>query len=140
MKEISVLNKVLANTFVFYNKTQQIHWNLRNPSFLTYHKFFQSHYEEYQNTLDEIAELVVQFDNKVEGRATFLIKDADIKENVGSFTDIKVILKEVAEDHKVMIDFMESNFDVLKNPIIADFITQRLKFHHKALWMVKASI
>lgn len=43
---VQSLKIVLANTYVFYNKAQNYHWNITGPRFYTQHLFLEDIYKK----------------------------------------------------------------------------------------------
>src|SRR3954462_10690351 len=52
------LNGILADEFVLYTKTRNAHWNVEGPDFHNMHLFFESQYEQLDETMDEVAERI----------------------------------------------------------------------------------
>ena len=52
------LSIILADEFLLYTKTRNAHWNVEGSDFYDKHKFFEAHYEELDETMDNIAERI----------------------------------------------------------------------------------
>src|SRR5215813_13559334 len=52
------LSHVLADEFVLYAKTRNAHWNVEGPDFHAMHVFFESQYEQLDETMDVVAERI----------------------------------------------------------------------------------
>jgi starvation-inducible DNA-binding protein len=57
MNELAeALKKALADTFAFYLKAHNFHWNVEGPNFNDYHAFFGVLYNDAWGAVDLIAE------------------------------------------------------------------------------------
>ena len=52
------LGQALASTYVLYQKTQSVHWNVTGPLFVSVHKLTEGQYEDLAASIDEIAERI----------------------------------------------------------------------------------
>lgn len=52
------LNQLLADEHVLYNKTRNYHWSIEGPSFMEFHKLYESQYTLLAETIDQIAERI----------------------------------------------------------------------------------
>lgn len=53
---IEALRHVLADTYLLAIMTQNAHWNMEGPSFISLHKLFEEQYKDLAEMVDEIAE------------------------------------------------------------------------------------
>jgi starvation-inducible DNA-binding protein len=53
---ISLLNVLLSDEYLLYTKARNYHWNVFGPQFNDLHKFFEGHYEQLEEVVDEVAE------------------------------------------------------------------------------------
>ncbi len=53
---INPLKIAFADTYAFYVKAQNYHWNVEGPMFAMYHDFFGKIYEEVGGAIDQFAE------------------------------------------------------------------------------------
>src|SRR4029078_6675461 len=55
-KIANILNDDLADEYVLVTKTRDYHWNVEDPRFNDFHKFFEEQYEIIDAAIDEMAE------------------------------------------------------------------------------------
>ena len=60
----TILNNLLANHFVLLAKTWNYHWNMKGPSFRSYHTFLEDLYNGLIEDIDSIAERVRDLDER----------------------------------------------------------------------------
>src|SRR6478736_9047862 len=53
-----VLNQLLANYSVHYQKLRNYHWNVKGPDFFDLHEQFEMQYNEALQNIDDIAERI----------------------------------------------------------------------------------
>ena len=63
---LTILEKVLADSYALMLKTQNYHWNVVAENFKSLHEMFGAQYEELFTALDEIAERIRSLGSKVE--------------------------------------------------------------------------
>lgn len=136
------LVEILGSTYTLLVKTHVYHWNVVGPLFLPLHELTEAHYKDLFSAVDELAERIralglpaplsfEDFDNRsmikeetkdrsAEGMVGQLIKDHET---------LSRRLREVAQDA-----------DEAGDLVTADLLTQRLTFHEKAIWMLRATI
>lgn len=140
-RSIEYLHKLLANTYVLYNKTQNYHWNLKGSSFLSIHKFLEDNYKDYQKAMDEIAETILMLGvGKVNASFSELLRDADIKEGIVDASNQNNVVHDLVQDHEKVLAKLEKDLeDEEIDPIVEDLIIDRVKFHRKVVWMLSAT-
>ena len=62
------LNQLLADEHILYNKTRNYHWSIEGPSFMEFHKLYESQYTALAESIDEIAERIRTIGHFAEGR------------------------------------------------------------------------
>ena len=60
----TILNNLLADHFVLLAKTWNYHWNMKGPSFRSYHTFLEDLYNGLIEDIDSIAERVRDLDER----------------------------------------------------------------------------
>ena len=136
------LEKVLANTYALYLKTQNYHWNVTGPSFKSLHDLFNAQYTDLSLAIDDIAERIRTLDSKVEANFNYFEKTSKIKggnENADSST----MVKELAADNETLAKILNDTFKIAseeKDDATADLIIGRIEVHQKNVWMLKSSL
>lgn len=142
MDLIQLLNKVLADTFALYLKTQSFHWNVEGPDFSEYHELFGNIYEELQGAVDPIAEHVRALDGYAVGTMKRMIEMTSVSETVV-----------VPPARDMFHDWMRANDEVLKSIRecylnaerqgeigLSNFLQDRYDTHKKHAWMIRATL
>ena len=142
MDLIELLNKVLADTFALYLKTQSFHWNVEGSDFSEYHDLFGKIYEELQGAVDPIAEHVRALDGYAVGTMRRMLELTTVSETVV-----------VPPARDMFFDWMRGNDEVLKSLKecylnaerqgelgLSNFLQDRYDMHKKHAWMVRATL
>lgn len=136
---IDDLQKILANTYALYLKTQNYHWNVEGIHFHILHIFFEEQYKKLEMAIDEIAEQI-------------RIQGAKVVANFSEFNKIKTIedsqnnisAKEMIDDlilsHETIIKNINDAISSAKSSDVAviDLLTKRNAEHSRMLWMLKS--
>jgi starvation-inducible DNA-binding protein len=135
------LNQLLADEHILYNKTRNYHWSIEGPSFMEFHKLYESQYTALAETIDQIAERIRTIGHFAEGRLKEIIKLATLDEPEAP-TDQATQIENLETDHETMIiklrklikDFDEKYKDIGSS----DFVTGLLKEHERMAWMLRS--
>jgi starvation-inducible DNA-binding protein len=135
------LNQLLADEHVLYNKTRNYHWSIEGPSFMEFHKLYESQYKLLAESIDQIAERIRTIGHFAEGRLKEIVKLATLDEPEAP-TGQGEQIKNLETDHETMImklrklikDFDEKYKDIGSS----DFVTGLLKDHEKMAWMLRS--
>lgn len=135
------LNQLLADEHVLYNKTRNYHWSIEGPSFMEFHKLYESQYTVLAESIDEIAERIRTIGHFAEGRLKEILKLTSLEEPEAP-TDQAQQIENLETDHETIIaklrklikDFDEKYKDIGSS----DFVTGLLKQHEKMAWMLRS--
>ena len=135
------LNQLLADEHVLYNKTRNYHWSIEGPSFMEFHKLYESQYTLLAEAIDQIAERIRTIGHFAEGRLKELLKLATLDEPEAP-TDQTQQIEILDADHETIIVKLRKlikEFDEKHNDIgSSDFVTGLLKQHEKMAWMLRS--
>ena len=81
VERAEALEKLLADSYTLYLKTQSYHWNVTGPMFTTLHGLFESQYTELAEAVDEIAERLRAVGSPAPGSFTQFMAIASVKED-----------------------------------------------------------
>ncbi|SIQ12934.1 starvation-inducible DNA-binding protein [Rhizobium sp. RU35A] len=136
------LSQILAATYRLTIKSHVYHWNVVGPLFKPLHELTEEHYGALFEAADIIAERIRALGHLAPATlgeaAGFAPKAAD----VGKFTAISMV-NDLVEDHEHAVQTMRKaaeDADDAGDMVTADMLTDRLTFHEKALWMLRAII
>ncbi len=137
----TILATILSDEMTLYIKTRKAHWNISGESFMELHKLFQNHYQQLEESIDEIAERIGKLGHKTIGTMNEFLKLTSIKEHPEKYVSSKDILKELLKDHETVIielrksisDCQEKNNDAGT----ADFLTGLMEQHETIAWILR---
>lgn len=139
-----ILSLNLADAHVLYIKTRNFHWNLIGPRFQSLHVFFESQYKELEASIDEIAERIRQIGGVAPGSMTEFMKIARLRENRGQEYHGDAAIKILVDDHETVIRQLRKDIKSAEDPYndvgTSDFLTDLIKVHEKAAWMLRSFI
>lgn len=140
-KELTEALKVaLADTFAFYLKAHNFHWNVTGPNFSEYHKFLGDLWEETFGAIDMIAEGIRTLDAFVPGSFSRYKELATIEDELKIPTAEEMIKKLSADNQKVLAS-LQNAYDIAeknKKHGISNFIQDRITAHEKHGWMLRS--
>ena len=140
---VSVMNKCLANTFVFYFKTHGFHWNLEGVNFPTYHGFFGNLYTELFEAVDPIAEEIRALDEYAPSGLNQLYKHATISDSDLKGDRLKDMLIAALGDNTTVIADLTMAFTLATKENkqgLANFLADRIDKHKKHEWMLRSCL
>lgn len=134
------LKIVLADTFAFYLKAHNYHWNVEGENFNDYHAFFATLYNETWAATDVIAEHIRTLDEYVPGSLGRFYQLATISDETNIPTAINMVRKLEEDNKKVLASLAAAHEQAEKsNKIgITNFLEERIDIHDKHGWMLRA--
>lgn len=106
-----LLSVVLSNQAALYTKTRKFHWNVSGNSFMELHKLFESQYKLIEESIDLVAERISKLGSKTIGTMNEFSKLSSIKEHPGKYESSKDMIKELLEDHELVIRALRKDVD-----------------------------
>jgi len=136
------LNRLLADTYTLYLKTQNFHWNLKGIDFFSLHILFEKQYTEMAEAIDEIAERIRALGMVAIGSFEAFKRNSGIKSEDKEL-NIREMLMSLIEGHEVLVrrarkvaEFADKGDDFAT----VDMIGRRIGAHEKAAWMLRSSL
>lgn len=142
MKLEEELKVVLADTFAFYLKAHNYHWNVEGSNFSEYHSFLDALYNDAWGAVDAIAEHIRTLDSYVPGSFSRFKQLSTIEDETKIPTAINM-LKKLEADNKKVIASLTSAYEAAekeKKIGISNFLQDRVDIHEKHGWMLRAFI
>lgn len=140
---VALLNSALADEYVLYTKTRNYHWNVTGAHFHHLHAFFESQYDAIDEKIDQIAEFVRYFGEKVPASLATFQKNARIADDASAPAAEKMIGNLLA-DHEALLRNLRKDVaaagDKHGAADVADFLTGLLEDHEKMAWMLRAML
>lgn len=137
---IQQMKVVLANTFAFYLKAHNFHWNVEGPNFSEYHAFFGGLYEETWGAVDAIAEHIRTLDAYAPGSFSRFRELSTIADE-NNIPDAKAMISKLYDDNKKVIESLKSAQKVAGDVGavgIQNFFQDRIDIHFKHDWMLRS--
>jgi starvation-inducible DNA-binding protein len=106
-----VLNELLANYSVHYQKLRNYHWNVKGSDFFDLHERFEQQYTEARDNIDEIAERIRVFGKTPFSTMKEYLDTAEIKET-GADLPSDIMVREVLSDFRILLQYMVAVVEV----------------------------
>lgn len=139
---IDIMKKTLADTFAFYLKAHNFHWNVEGPLFSQFHDFFGKLYEEVFDAVDTIAEEIRALDSYAPGSFSRFSELTDIEDSTVVLPPVEMVQILLDDNEKVLATLniafkLATNFD---KQGLANLIADRIDAHNKHAWMLRSII
>ncbi len=139
-KIANVLNTLLANYSVHYQKLRNFHWNVKGSDFFDLHERFEQQYNEARENIDEIAERIRVFGKTPLSTMKDYLENSEITE-AGTDVPSDLMVREVLSDFRILLEHMFEVVDVAveqgdsgTEEMVKSFI-KAIEKHH---WMLSA--
>lgn len=136
------LNRLLADTYTLYVKTQGFHWNVTGPMFKTLHEMFEDQYTELHAMIDPLAERVRSLGYPAMGSIAEFAKVTTIHD-AGQVPAAKDMLRQLLEDRESMARTTRHLIEVADtagDQSTTDMLTGWLEQHEKTAWMLRSQL
>ncbi len=138
------LNILLADHFSLFVKLLKYHWNITGQFFGPLHSLFEKGYEMTYESIDTIAERIVQVGFQANGTLSEFTKNTRLKEEPGVVPEDKVMISNLVKDFESIIIQIrelatqtESNY---KDLATNNFLATLLEKYEKYVWLLRAHI
>lgn len=135
-----VLNELLANYSVHYQKLRNYHWNVKGSDFFDLHMEFEQQYNQARDNIDEIAERIRVFGKTPLSTMKDYLEISEIKETSPELSS-DIMVRELLSDYRILLQYMFAVVDVAvdqgdsgSEEMIKVFINGIEKHH----WMLSA--
>lgn len=139
---VELMRKVLAESFVFYVKAQNYHWNVEGINFPQFHDFFGKIYEDVQCSIDTTAEEIRALGEYSPGTLRRFIELSGISEEI-AVPPLNVMLATLINDNNILLASLNAAFDSatrFNQQGLADFLAGRIDAHRKHGWMLNSCL
>lgn len=136
------LRLVLADTVLLMIKSQVVHWNVVGPLFVPLHELTEEHYKDLFKAADEIAERIRALGFPAPVNFEKLSDKSSLYEEE-SLKTAQVMIEQLTNDHERVTRAIRDSakFAEEQNDFVThDLLTERLAFHEKAVWMLRAIV
>lgn len=139
---VNPLKIAFADTYAFYVKAQNYHWNVEGPMFPMYHDFFGKIYEEVGGAIDQFAE-EIRAQNAYAPAAFSRFSELTIIKDEVLIIKPQMMVATLFADNAIVLSSLQAARDVAdkynQNGLV-NFIEERLDQHNKHAWMLRASM
>lgn len=136
------LSKVLADSYMIYQKVHGYHWNVKGPNFRALHLLFEEQYNEIWTSIDDVAERIRALGELAPMGGSALGNLTSIKDGDATLS-AEDMLKDLKAGYETVIATLKaacSAADDAGDVSSADLCTVRLTAFEKHLWMVNATL
>lgn len=135
---VNLLNDLLCNLQVHYQKLRNFHWNVEGGDFYDLHEQFQLEYNAVSVQIDDIAERIRVFGFKPISTLKEYVSISNIKEASSELSG-EAMVKEIINDIEILLSYMIEVIEYANE--IADLstamlITEFMKRTEKTHWML----
>lgn len=141
-KIIQGLVEALGATYMLMVKTHVYHWNVVGPLFLPLHELTEEHYKKLFKAADVIAERVRALGHPTPSSFDALVPKSPLHEETNA-RSAEGMVAQLVDDHETIcreLRELGATADEAKDWVTADLVADRLAFHEKAIWMLRAVI
>ncbi|MEI2300610.1 Dps family protein [Ensifer sp. MJa1] len=136
------LSDILAGTYKLVIKSHIYHWNVVGPLFKPLHELTEEHYNALFQATDVIAERIRALGHLAPAKLTEATAFAPSGASV-NHTSAADMVADLIADHEAAVRRMRdagTKADENGDLVTTDMLTDRLDFHEKALWMLRAIV
>lgn len=141
LSSVQQLSFFLANTYALLLKTQTYHWNVHGD-FVELHQLFQDQYENLFEAVDELAERIRMLGHPVV--ASFQnFSNLSVIQETSSAKEGQEMVSNLLKDHQTLVEELKKSLmdeEMSQDFGTQDLLTERLRFHEKAAWMLRSSL
>lgn len=143
MEEITNPLKVaFADTYAFYIKAQNYHWNVEGPMFPMYHEFFGKIYEEVGGAIDPFAEQIRAQNAYAPSAFRRFAELSNIEDEILIIGASQMVATLYADNMKVYasLKIARDMADTYEQNGLVNFLEERLDAHQKHAWMLRSTM
>ena len=134
------LKVLLASTQSFAIKSQNFHWNVEGSNFPQYHAFFDTLYNDVNETIDPIAEYVRILGAYTPGSLTRYAELSIIEDQI-KIPRAELMFTESLQDCELMLKLVTAMFDEAANENqhgIENYMAELQDLYGKKAWFIRS--
>jgi len=138
---VQVLKSLLCDTYAFYYRAHQAHWNVVGRDFSQYHDLFGAIYDDAYGSIDRLAENLRKLDAFAPVSLREVVDGCGLAQGPVAF-DPDSLARDLLASNDALIAKLRVAFiaaDSANEQGIANFIAEREDAHKKWRWQLKAS-
>ncbi len=142
---VNALNNLLSDHVALLVKSWNFHWNVKGPTFHSYHVFIEEIYDGITEDIDEIAERIRALGERPVGSMKGFLSHVRIKEHAeeNDMPEASKMLATLGEDFEAMIRELRTDIQNLQAENTADegtlsFFSGMIERKEKTAWMLRS--
>lgn len=139
---VEALKVLQADVYTLYLKTQNYHWNVVGPNFMSYHLMFEKQYEDLADAADSIAERIRALGEVAPASFEAFLALKSIPEGKSHY-DAHRMIEDLVASHIKVCDWMKEICSLATEEVddaTLNLIGERLEVHEKTIWMLKSHL
>lgn len=139
-KVAEALGVLLADFQIFYSNLRGYHWHVRGANFFTLHAHFEKMYDGVAETVDELAERILQLGGVPENRFSRYIEQSNLRET-HNVSNANEILNDILESYRLLIAQERSVLalaEEAEDEVTIALVGDLLASQEKDIWMIEA--
>jgi len=140
---VKMMNQNLANLAVLNVKLHNYHWNVKGIHFKPIHEMTEAYYDYFIEQYDEIAERIIQLDEKPLTSLKDYLENASFEEEPKNEFDGKFVLNTVIDDFKKLLTQYKNiakAADEVDDSTTVALAEDNIAWLEKEIWMLNASL
>lgn len=102
---VELMNTLLANYHLHYQKLRNFHWNVKGADFFDLHEQFENRYNVVKVSIDEIAERIRVFGETPLSNLSEYIEHSTIEESPSDLSGEEMV-EEILTDYQTLLSFL----------------------------------
>lgn len=138
---VNLMRKSLADSFAFYLKAHNFHWNVEGAGFKQFHDLFGGIYEEVWEAVDGIAEHIRTLDAYAPGSLSKFSELTTIAEGNNHLSALEMVRELLSDNQKVIDTLSQSQklAEKFSKVGLSNYLQDRIDAHEKHGWMLRAT-
>ncbi|NVJ61146.1 MAG: DNA starvation/stationary phase protection protein [Gammaproteobacteria bacterium] len=136
------LSEALADSYMLYLKTQNVHWNVVGPNFYSIHELTEKQYEDMAEAVDVIAERIRAIGFTAPGSFTEFANYTALRDD-NKERNAEEMVRHLMESNEMISKRLRSAAEEAENVQdvrTADLLTERIGQHEENAWMLRSII
>lgn len=141
-KVILSLKAALADSFVFYYKAHQSHWNVEGVLFAQFHDLFSKIYEEVYDSIDTLAEELRALDAYAP-MSTATLRELSSIEEESITRDARGMAQALLDDISIVMKSLEMTYhfaELEHQHGLSNLMAERQDAFKKHRWMLRSTL
>lgn len=134
-----LVNQLIPNAAIFYQKLRNYHWNIKGEVFFELHEKFEELYTEWSEIIDTLAERVLMLGGKPYSTLRDMVEHSSLPENLEISNERQMVESVVLDLTQLAQSFSQvGNESASRKDRVTTYILDNiLASTEKHLWMLK---